>query len=413
MSHRKGAALLAASALLACAGLVNAAEPANIPGPALTLDRPLYLQSSSQQKPSDWSLMGLADRTGLKLGDSGVSIGGWAEVSWTYNFDTPAGGINVGRSFADFEDQDPTLNQIVLFVDKGVDTSKFDVGGRIEFMWGADARGIHTNGLFDHYGFNDGPNNQFDLTQAYLDVSFGGGFKVRAGKFVTTIGYEYINPNQNALFSRSFGFNFGIPFVQAGILAYYDVNERLQVYGGVTRGWEQSTEDNNDAIDGLFGISFKINDKTTLLLNGSVGPQLTDNNEDYRYLIEGTISTKLSDQLSFALNALYGYDEAGATDGDSASWYGAAAYLSYTVSDRVGVNFRGEYFNDDDGARGLGTTVYEVTLGLDLKPLASDRNFGSLRIRPEVRWDFAQDDIFDGGQDDNQLTFGVDAIIGF
>ena len=241
MSHRNGAAVLAASALLACAGLVRAAEPQQLsPSRAasagLTLDTPVYLQAS-QQKPADTSLMGLADKVGLDVAGTGFTIGGWVEGSWTYNFDTPAGGINVGRSFADFEDQDPTLNQIVLFVDRAVDTKKFDIGGRVEFMWGADARGIHSNGLFDHYGFNDGPNNQFDLTQAYVDLSLGGGLKIRAGKFVTTVGYEYINPNQNALFSRSFLFNFAIPFTHTGVLAFYDVNDKFQVYGGITRGW--------------------------------------------------------------------------------------------------------------------------------------------------------------------------------
>lgn len=418
MSHRKGAALLAASAFLACAGLVRAAAPQAVAAPVrapaapgLTLEQPVYLQAS-QQKPADTSLMGLADKVGLELGDTGFTIGGWAQASWTYNFDDPAGDVNVGRSF-DFENQDPTLNQIVLFVDKGVDTSKFDVGGRVEFMWGADARLIHANGLFDHYGVNDGPENQFDLTQAYVDFGLGNGLKVRAGKFVTTIGYEYINPNMNALYSRSFLFSFAIPFTHTGVLAYYDVDDRFQVYGGITRGWEQSLEDNNDVIDGLAGLSYKFNDATSLLVNASAGPQRADSNSDYRYLLDATFATKLNDQLSFAVNADYGWEENGGGDGDDAAWYGAAAYVSYTVNDVAGLNLRGEYFNDDDNARGLGTSVYAVTLGLDLKPLASDRNFSTLRVRPEVRWDFANDDVFDGGGEDNQLTFGVDAIIGF
>jgi hypothetical protein len=34
-------------------------------------------------------------------------------------------------------------------------------------------------------------------------------------------------------------------------------------------------------------------------------------------------------------------------------------------------------------------------------------------IRPEVRYDYAQEGIFDGGTDHDQLTFGVDAIFTF
>jgi hypothetical protein len=411
MTQRKGAALLAASALLACAGIVRAAEPraAAAGGAGLSLDKPLYLQQT-QQKPADTSLMGLADRVGIDTG--GITLGGYVEGGWTYNFEDPAGDTNNGRVF-DFENQDPTLHQLVLFVDRAVDTSKFDIGFHVEMMWGADARLIHSNGLFDHYGLGDGPENQFDLTQAYVDVSLGNGLKVRAGKFVTTIGYEYINPNQNALYSRSFLFGFAIPFTHTGVLAFYDVNPNFQIYGGVTRGWEQSLEDNNDAIDGLAGLTWKINDKTALLVNASVGPQRGDSNDDYRYLIDAIFSVQVSDQLQLAVNADYGWEENAGADGDDASWYGAAVYATYKVSDMFAVNARAEYFNDDDGARGLGTSVYEVTLGLDIKPLSSDRNFSTLRIRPEVRWDFSDDSIFDGGNEDSQLTFGVDAIFGF
>src|SRR4051812_20515408 len=71
MSHRNGAAVLAASALLACAGLVRAAEP-QAPARAasgLTLDTPVYLQQAAQsQQPADTTLMGLADKVGLDLG---------------------------------------------------------------------------------------------------------------------------------------------------------------------------------------------------------------------------------------------------------------------------------------------------------------------------------------------------------
>jgi len=65
MSHRKGAALLAASALLACAGLVRAAEPqaANAASASgLSLDKPALLADTG---PADSSLMGVADKLGV------------------------------------------------------------------------------------------------------------------------------------------------------------------------------------------------------------------------------------------------------------------------------------------------------------------------------------------------------------
>ena len=123
MSHRKGAALLAASALLACAGLVRAAEPqAAIAAPAsgLSLDRPVYLADDAA---ADTSIMGLANKVGVDKGlkDAGLVIGGYVELGTTYNFRNVR--LNPGRVF-DFENQDPTLNQLVVYIDKGVDAKK-------------------------------------------------------------------------------------------------------------------------------------------------------------------------------------------------------------------------------------------------------------------------------------------------
>src|SRR5258706_8931474 len=80
MSHRKGAAVLAASALLACAGLVRAAEPqaagaASASG--LSLDKPVLMADTG---PADSSLMGVADKLGVgkPLNDFGLVIGGEA-----------------------------------------------------------------------------------------------------------------------------------------------------------------------------------------------------------------------------------------------------------------------------------------------------------------------------------------------
>jgi len=90
------------------------------------------------------------------MNDFGLVIGGYVEGSVTYNFrDTK---VNPGRVF-DFENEDPTLNQLVVYIDKAIDFKKkeFQLGGHVEMMWGADARLIHANGIFDHYGVGNGP----------------------------------------------------------------------------------------------------------------------------------------------------------------------------------------------------------------------------------------------------------------
>ncbi|MDB5319957.1 MAG: hypothetical protein JWN40_1588 [Phycisphaerales bacterium] len=421
MSHRKGAALLAASALLACAGLVRAAEPqaaeaASVSG--LSLDRPVHLADTG---PADTSLMGVADKLGVgkPLNDFGLVIGGYVEGSVSYNFRNTK--VNTGHVF-DFEAQDPTLNQAVVYIDKAIDFKKkeFQIGGHVEMMYGADARLIHANGVMDRPTLGSGPNNQFDPTQFYLDVFLpvGNGLNIRAGKFVTLLGQEVINPTGNALYSHSYLFGFAIPFTQTGVYGTYAVTDAVTIDLGASRGWEQGFKDNNgDAID-IFGrVSWLINEKsaTKLLVTGIGGPERAGNTDDYRYVLDVIFTTKLSDQLALTINGDWGYEDGAALDGSSAQWYGVAGYLAYSFNDNLALNVRGEWFEDPDGARGLGTlgSVYEVTVGLDIKPLASNKNFASLHIRPEIRWDYANDPFFAGGSKHDQWTAAVDAVFGF
>ncbi len=417
MFHRNSVALFAAGALLVCAGFTQAAEPQS-PNSA-ALGKPVYLADTG---PADTSLMGLADKLGFgkTLGNYGLTIGGYIEGSVTYNFRDVRG--SEGRVF-DFENQDPTLNQAVIYINKDIDWTKnkeFQVGGRMEWMYGADARLIHSNGLFDHYGTNDGPNNQFDLTQLYLDIfmPIGTGLNVRVGKFVTLFGQEVINPTGNALYSHSYLFGYAIPFTHTGAYATYNFSDSLTVDAGFSRGWEQSTEDNNGCSIDIFGrVTWTINAKTgtKLLVTGIGGPERAGNSHDYRYVLDAIFTTNIGDNVSLAINGDYGWEENAGTDGKDASWYGVAGYVGYKFSDMVSLNVRGEWFEDPDGARGLGTTgsVYEVTVGLSIKPLVTQKNWASLQIRPEIRYDYAQDAFFDGGLKHDQWTVAVDAIFGF
>lgn len=423
MSHRQGAALLAASAFLACAGLVRAAEPQATSNGAtasgLSLDRPAYLADTG---PADTSLMGVADKLGVgkPLNDFGLTIGGYVEGSTTYNFRNVK--INAGRVF-DFENEDPTLNQLVVYIDKPIDFKKheFQIGGHVEMMYGADARLIHANGIFDHYGVGDGPENQFDPTQFYMDffMPVGNGLNVRVGKFVTLMGAETINPTNNTLYSHSYLFGFAIPFTHTGIYGTYSFSDAITVDFGISRGWEQGFEDNNGCAIDVFGrLSWLIDEKraTKLLVTAIGGPERAHNTDDYRYVLDVVFTTKLSDQWVLTVNGDWGFEQSAGTHGDDAQWYGVAGYLTYNLNDNLAVNFRGEWFEDPDGARGLGVTgsVWEVTAGLDIKPLVSSKNWASLHIRPEIRYDYSNDPFFGAaGDKHDQWTAAVDAIFGF
>jgi hypothetical protein len=362
-------------------------------------------------------LMDLLDRAGAAgpLDDLGINIFGHAEASYTYNFDEPDDDINAGRVF-DFEHDELIFNQLNLTVERLVDPAdkKFDIGGRVEFIYGADAGLIHSNGLFDWYDSPRDPENQWDLNQAYLDVTLpvGNGLRLRGGKFVTLLGYELINPTGNALYSHSYLFGFTIPFTHTGILGTYNVNESFSINAGVTRGWEQSTEDNNEAIDFLGSVNWVINDKFTLFIGNTTGPQQADDEDNIRTVFNAILTVTVNEKLKLALDAVYGWEEDVPGLGDS-DWYGVAGYAHYTINDHLALNGRVEWLNDEDGSRGIGTTVYEATLGLAITPLPLDPWGMNLKLRPEIRYDYAEDDFFDGGSAKDQFTAAIDVIFSF
>ena len=403
MRIRKGAGGVAVTMLMMCAGWAGAED--------LSLT-PKYMDDAPARKP----LMGLLDRAGLanSLDAANINIFGFVEGSYTYNFNDPAGEINVGRVF-DFENDKVLLNQLDLTVERTVDVTKgkWDLGGRMEWIYGADAGLIHSNGLFDWYDGSRSPENQFDLNQAYLDLAIpvGNGLRLRGGKFVTLMGQETINPTTNALYSHSYLFGFAIPFTHTGVMGTYALNDNWTVEGGFFRGWEQSAEDNNDSLSFHAKVAYTSTDKTWgAILQAVTGPERADSNSDYRTVIDAilTLTPDPNGPWTFAVNGDYGWEASVPGIGDS-QWYGVAGYAGYKVNSMFTVNGRGEWFNDEDGARGLGTTVYEATLGLAITPFPNDALGSNLKIRPEIRYDYAQDDLFNGGADRDQVTVGIDA----
>jgi hypothetical protein len=406
----------AAVAALAICGFATLAQAEVKPSP-LSL-KPVYLQDTD---PADGALMQLLGKAGVAgpLKENGISFGGLVEGSYTYAFDRPTGALLTGRVF-DLETEDPTLNQIMVYGEKTVDkelaAGQFGIGARVEWMYGGDARFIHSLGLFDHYGFAS-PEEQFDLTQAYADIALpvGTGLKLRIGKFVTPIGQEVINPSGNALYSHSYLFGYAIPFTHTGVLGTYNLSDTLTVDAGITRGWDTSLEDNNGTIDFLGRLTAKFSDTTTGYFTIITGPDQPGDNGNYRTLFDLILTTKVGDNLTLALNADYAYEAnsvASATRED-VQWFGAAAYASYTICPQATLNIRGEYFNDDDGVRlgvgGIG--VYEATVGLAITPFPNSALGKNLVIRPEVRYDYAGKGIFDGDHD--QWTAAIDAYFKF
>ncbi len=428
MRFRNCLVALVAGSMMVGLQSVRAAEPAD-PTPVFKhVDpdfslTPKYLISASPQTRRP--IMMILDQLGLAapLDRAGIDIHGHIEGSYTLNFDSPRGRQNPFRLF-DFEHNKVLLNQLDLTVDRLVNyrnARKWDVGFTVEFMYGADAGFIHSNGLFDYFDSPRSPENQPDLTQAYLDivVPIGTGLRLRVGKFVNLVGYEAIdptvpiNPGSSAeidFYSRSFIFGIGYPFTHTGVLATYDVAKNVTVTAGITRGDEQSVRDNNGSAAFLGSVNWVINKQMALYVSNSTGPEQFKDSSHYRSTFDATFYYTPDNHWSFAGNGYFLYDAAGAANGGAGHLYALAALAGYKINDYLTLKGRGEWYHDPEGVRApQNTNLYEVTLGASVYPFPHDRWGQNLKIRPEIRYDWSDHRLFNNKQ--HQFTFEVDVVV--
>jgi putative OmpL-like beta-barrel porin-2 len=365
---------------------------------------------------------------------------GWIEGGFTGNTNAPDDRTNFGHLFTDRANE-PMLNQVVLTAERALDTSAtgFDWGFKVQFMYGTDARYIHSLGLLD---LTTRDIVQPDLVEAYGNLHFPilspGGVDLKFGKFVTLEGAETIDPRTNVFYSHTYIFNYGIPFNNTGAQATWHATKWLDIYAGINRGVNTSIDDNNNSVAFEGGIGLNLLDGNLTILGVThAGPEDPHDNHDWRYLNDVTATWKITKALTSITDLNYIYDSIG----NGQNGYGVAQYLTYAINDWLIAGVRAEFWRDEEGffvaqfasqndfihiergdsftpdvrTVGGGRTTYgALTAGVTIKPPVP-KPLAGLMIRPEVRWDhaFTNTHPFIDSQKRDQVTIGLDAIIQF
>src|SRR5437763_16692128 len=195
-------------------------------------------------------------------------ISGCVDNGITFIPASPADNPNFGRFF-DARVYAPLLNQLVSNFERALapQPGQFDWGFKLQFMYGSDARFIHSLGLFSDTAATS--ILQPDLVEAYLNLHFPiiteGGLDLKLGKFVTLEGAETIDPHTNFFYSHTYIFNFGIPFNHTGALATWHATSHLNLVAGLTRGVNTSIDDNNDSVAFDGGIGLDLNESKLVI----------------------------------------------------------------------------------------------------------------------------------------------------
>ncbi|MEP7279361.1 MAG: outer membrane beta-barrel protein, partial [Bacteroidota bacterium] len=237
------------------------------------------------------------------------------------------------------------------------------------------------------------------VKQAYITYAPSDKVIFTMGKFATHVGYELLDPQLNRNYSMSYMFSYG-PFSHTGLKMDVAVSKNFGFMVGVANP--------TDYLSASFEKKFFLaqlhaassNGKLTAYLNyvgGKDTAKTTQNQVDW------VVIGKLSDKFSIGYN---GTVKAITEDGgDSHSWWGQALYLNVDPTSKFGFTIRGEYFDDKKGAAGFGTSFFDATFTLNIKPA------DHLMIMPEYRADFAKDPYFSKNMDNPTFKKGTGAFI--
>ncbi len=368
----------------------------------------------------------------------GLTVGGWVDFGYTNNFTNSNNKFNDPVTF-NFRNDRALLNQLNVFVERAVSTDgdTWDIGGRVDFMIGTDSPftqavglEISDSGKQKWIGDTDQAHNftRLALPQAYLEVYAPvlNGITAKFGHFYTIIGNEVVTAPDNFFYSHAYTMQYGEPFTHTGALFSMPLVDRLSITIGAVNGWDSLTADIDDAWNFIGGLNWDngvdgagaLSVALTATHGGIVGNNGPADKLD-RSLYSIVLNYDILDDLHFTLQHDHGWQEQLGT-GDDAHWYGLNGYLTYDVNDMFSVGSRMEWFRDEQGVRvaalytgqgsraGKSANFYEMTVGINFTPV------NWVKVRPEIRYDWAENTKpFDAGKQNDQLLFGVDAVIMF
>jgi Putative beta-barrel porin-2, OmpL-like. bbp2 len=338
---------------------------------------------------------------------------GFIENSVTANLSgSGRGGVNEFRFYDNHEGY--TFNTAEFSIKKDP-SERYPFGYGVAITAGIDSQKNHSYGIFkgvnDQFAFRN--TEKFDLLEAYGSymVPIGSGLTLKAGKFVTLLGYEVIESPNNLNFSRGYLFTLATPLTTTGALASYTFTDWFSATAGMVLGWDDS-ENVNDAMSYTGQFAFTPLKDFTANLNWIVGPEQIDPrrfgdiprdqryyvNSHLRYVLDFVFQYTGFKNLTLALNVDYGHEQTdpflrslNTRQSSNSNWWGWALSGAYDWTEKLRTAVRQEYFRDAEGGRtGLGdaTDLWSTTATIQYKI------WRGLVGRLEYRHDQADEKVF-------------------
>ena len=341
----------------------------------------------------------------LETGLLGVKLSGYVEAAFNYSNNANARAIT-GRLYERTSNQF-SLNAFKLSFDKPVDATKLDAGFHSDLIFGQNAPVLQSN------GFNLGPNG--DVYQLYgtlnIPTADGNGVQFKVGRMATFLGLELIETPLNPNLSIANQFIYAENFTQTGLSVEHRFNKYIDAQVRVLNGWDQ-VADVNGSLSYMARIGIAPTPSSSIALAGYTGAEEPDNNSAKRTGFEVLASQRVGKVTAY-LQGDVGQEARNAALPDAsqaAKWTAAGAWLVIDATPTVGVAVRGDYFNDRNAFRtgaafglegGAGHRLSSGTITLNIK------SFPNVMIRPELRFDKSNRDVFNAKKTQFTVGFGT------
>ena len=329
---------------------------------------------------------------------------------------------NTGNStqLGNVRSTDPMLNQLWLGLERKLDTRRgFDWGFQVDFLFGTDGWMSQSYGdaTFDYR--NHSRDYYVSLPQLYASLGYKR-WSVKIGKFETMLGFEHLQANRSFFYSHSNLF-YTEPQTHSGVQFEYRCSDKLWFTFGYVQGADGSFENRFDDHGFLGGVYWRPVSTVTLwytVYAADLGNGQYRNGED-RY--GGTIfqhtfvaNWKVSDRWDYSFQWNLG-DRDGKGRNPDATFFATAHYLTYRINCRWRLGLRFDQVHANQWMRNSGFSrpqtgefigdLYSVTLGANWQP------FRRINVRPEIRYDYAEDcRPYDRGRSRGQFSGGLGIV---
>ncbi len=369
-----------------------------------------------------------------ELGGTGINVNGWLDVGVTANADSPQSRYN--GTLAPNDRNEFQLNQTYLVMEKALKTDEhcWDIGGRVDFLYGTDwiygaSLGLETHpdgsprwNSSNHYGLG--------LPQAYGEVGRGN-LSLKVGHFYTIIGYESLMAPSNFFYSMNYALRYAEPTAHTGGLFTWKTSDELSLYAGGVNGQDRF-DGQSDTFHVLTGFAYHPEHKKYSLTFGIMAGGTEDGIlpvEGPRTYFSTVFTWNISEKFQSVTQWDAGWQQNFDLQGNTADFWSVTQYLFYTINPCWKAGLRYDLFVDDQGTRlgglrfgglpggnplplpsGNAGTVQAISVGLNYTPTT---NF---RLRPELRWDWYGGEalpLFDDRAKNSQFTAAIDMVVLF